>query len=208
MELPAKQNIPANQMAPSALSRKQRKKRKDPNAPKRASNAYMIFCKERRAQLKEERPDLPFGQLGAKLGEMWRELSNEQKKPYETQASMDRDRYKKAMHSYSSGLLKDEDLDDEGDEGDEPLDEDPTKQSELKRHKIEGGGLEEPEQPLNPHTNDLFELALQTEKAKQEEKAETQEHQQDMLEEDHDEGDDVDDEDEGDEGDEDEEYEL
>ena len=28
-----------------------RKKRKDPNAPKRASNAYMIFCKERRACL-------------------------------------------------------------------------------------------------------------------------------------------------------------
>jgi len=50
------------------------KKRKDPNAPKAASNAYMVFCKERRSELKKQHPDLPFGQLGAKLGQMWRAL--------------------------------------------------------------------------------------------------------------------------------------
>jgi len=81
-------------------SRKSRKKRKDPNAPKRASNAYMIFCKERRAKLKEEHPELPFGKLGAKLGEMWRVMTADEKKPYETRASNDRDRYKKEMNSY------------------------------------------------------------------------------------------------------------
>jgi len=59
-----------------------RKKRKDPAAPKRASNAYMIFCKERRVTLKQERPELPFGQLGKTLGEMWRAMSVEEKKKY------------------------------------------------------------------------------------------------------------------------------
>lgn len=82
-----------------------RKKRKDPNAPKRASNAYMIFCKERRAQLKLDRPDLPFGQLGKRLGDMWRSMTAEEKKPYEDRATNDRDRYKGEMNSYQSASM-------------------------------------------------------------------------------------------------------
>ena len=82
-----------------------RKKRKDPNAPKRASNAYMIFCKERRAQLKLDRPDLPFGQLGKRLGEMWRSMSAEEKRLYEDRATGDRDRYKGEMNSYQSTAM-------------------------------------------------------------------------------------------------------
>jgi len=81
------------------------KKRKDPNAPKAASNAYMIFCKARRATLKEEHPELPFGQLGAKLGEIWRNLQPEDKKPFEDQAAADRERYRKEMEQYQNGTL-------------------------------------------------------------------------------------------------------
>eukprot|EP00474_Spongospora_subterranea_P008415 CRZ08873.1 hypothetical protein [Spongospora subterranea] len=78
------------------------KKKKDPNAPKAASNAYMIFCKERRAELKSENPSLAFGKIGAKLGEIWRTLSSEEKRPYEERASSDRERYRKQMESYKS----------------------------------------------------------------------------------------------------------
>ncbi len=60
----------------------------------------MIFCKERRSKLKEEHPELPFGKLGAKLGEIWRQMPQEQKKPYEDRASMDRERYRKQMQDY------------------------------------------------------------------------------------------------------------
>jgi len=111
MELPVRVNIlstPAAQAAAAAHhaalqeNRKNRKKRKDPHAPKRASNAYMIFCKERRSKLKEDRPDLPFGKLGAKLGEIWRTLSPEEKRPYEQRAALDRERYKKEMGSYQA----------------------------------------------------------------------------------------------------------
>jgi hypothetical protein len=70
----------------------------DPAAPKRASNAYMIFCKERRARLKEERPDLPFGKLGATLGELWRTLSQDEKKPYELRASGDPSIHPSTLH--------------------------------------------------------------------------------------------------------------
>lgn len=86
----------------SYSSAKPQKKKRDPNAPKAASNAYMIFCKENRPKLKEEHPELPFGRLGAKLGEVWRALSPEEKKPYEDRAADDRERYRKEMESYAS----------------------------------------------------------------------------------------------------------
>jgi hypothetical protein len=67
----------------------------------------VAVCRERRGQLKEERPDLQFGKLGARLGEMWRCMSAEEKKPYEIRASGDRDRYKAEMGSYqSANMLK------------------------------------------------------------------------------------------------------
>jgi hypothetical protein len=81
------------------------KKRRDPNAPKAVSNAYMIFCKQRRQELKAASPDLPFGKIGARLGEMWRQMSNEEKKPYEEQAALDRERYRKEMLDYQTGNM-------------------------------------------------------------------------------------------------------
>jgi LSD1 subclass zinc finger protein len=56
------------------------KKRKDPAAPRAAMNAYMIFCKERRPALSEQYPELGFGQVGSKLGEVWRNMSVTEKK--------------------------------------------------------------------------------------------------------------------------------
>ena len=112
------------------------KKRRDPSAPKAVSNAYMIFCKARRGELKQENPDLPFGKIGAKLGEIWRMMTPEEKKPYEDKASVDRERYRKEMLDYQTGKHSGSGSDkkvkgeggagggggeegDEGDEGDE-----------------------------------------------------------------------------------------
>eukprot|EP00467_Chlorarachnion_reptans_P024638 CAMPEP_0114489784 /NCGR_PEP_ID=MMETSP0109-20121206/2079_1 /TAXON_ID=29199 /ORGANISM="Chlorarachnion reptans, Strain CCCM449" /LENGTH=148 /DNA_ID=CAMNT_0001666329 /DNA_START=62 /DNA_END=508 /DNA_ORIENTATION=- len=77
-----------------------KKKPRDPSAPKRASNAYMIFCKESRARLKEENPGLAFGKIGAKLGEIWRDMQPEEKRPYQERAARDRQRYKREMQEY------------------------------------------------------------------------------------------------------------
>lgn len=100
MELPP---IPAHMQTVLSMGRKGAQKRKDPKAPKRASNAYMIFCREQRTALKEKRPELPFGKLGARLGEIWREMTAEQKKPYELRAANDRDRYKLEASHYTEG---------------------------------------------------------------------------------------------------------
>ncbi len=42
---------------------KKRKAKKDPNAPKRALSAFMIFSQEKRAAVKDENPEATFGNL-------------------------------------------------------------------------------------------------------------------------------------------------
>jgi hypothetical protein len=49
---------------------------------KREPGPYMLFCKKMRPQVVTENPKLSFGEVGRKLGEMWRELSDEEKKKY------------------------------------------------------------------------------------------------------------------------------
>jgi hypothetical protein len=113
-----------NQMKP--------KKKRDPHAPKAASNAYMIFCKEMRPILKKENTELSFGKIGARLGEMWRNLSAEGKKPYEDRAAADRERYRKEMENYQNagGVVDDDEpsakkhkTEDYGSDGDERYEE-------------------------------------------------------------------------------------
>ena len=82
------------------------KKKRDPLAPKRAANAYMLFCKEQRPLLKIREPDLHFSVIGQRLGDMWRTLPVDDKKPYEDAAADDRDRYKSAMHLYTTSGIR------------------------------------------------------------------------------------------------------
>jgi hypothetical protein len=44
----------------------------------------MLFSKEHRAKVKEEDPELTFGGVGKKLGEMWRGLSDKEKEEYKS----------------------------------------------------------------------------------------------------------------------------
>ncbi|KAJ4131358.1 Non-histone chromosomal protein 6 [Fusarium falciforme] len=58
------------------------RKKKDPNAPKRALDI-----------VRSENPDITFGQVGKKLGEKWKALTPEEKQPYEAKAQADKKRY-------------------------------------------------------------------------------------------------------------------
>jgi len=49
---------------------------------KRKLSAFIVFSNEMRPVLKEEEPDLSFGMVGKRLGEMWRGLSDRQKEDY------------------------------------------------------------------------------------------------------------------------------
>ena len=86
--------------SPKTKGGKGGKKKKDKNAPKGASSAYMHFAKAKRAQIKDENPEATFGGIGKLIGEAWKEASEEEKKRYEEEAAADKERYDKEMEAY------------------------------------------------------------------------------------------------------------
>jgi hypothetical protein len=70
------------------------KKKRDPSAPKKALNGYSLFLRAQRVQMKGEKDALK------RLGEEWKALSEEAKKPYLDEAALDKSRYEKEMLIY------------------------------------------------------------------------------------------------------------
>ncbi|KAF8642938.1 hypothetical protein AX16_009326 [Volvariella volvacea WC 439] len=77
-----------------------RKGKKDPKAPKRALSAYMFFSQDWRERIKAENPDAGFGEVGKLLGAKWKELDEEEKKPYIEQAARDKTRAEEEKAAY------------------------------------------------------------------------------------------------------------
>ena len=58
------------------------KKKKDPNAPKRAMNPFMKFANKHRDDVKSKHPNKTIGEIGKELGTMWRALTDAEKAKY------------------------------------------------------------------------------------------------------------------------------
>ncbi|KAG0668140.1 Non-histone chromosomal protein 6 [Maudiozyma exigua] len=87
-------------MAPRETKKRTKRKKKDPNAPKRALSAYMFFANENRDIVRSENPDVTFGQIGRLLGERWKALDAQGKEPYEAKAAADKKRYESEKELY------------------------------------------------------------------------------------------------------------
>ena len=87
------------------------KKKKDPNAPKRASTAWIFYTSEMRIKLREENPDKKMTELTTIMSEMWRNLSDEDKEPYRILEGNDRKRYKLEKDEYDSNSDSNSDSD-------------------------------------------------------------------------------------------------
>jgi len=79
------------------------RKKKDPNQPKRGLSAYMFFANEQRDKVREDNPGIKFGEVGKKLGENWKALSDKQKEPYDAKAKADKQRYEEEKAAYTAG---------------------------------------------------------------------------------------------------------
>ncbi|RRT74676.1 hypothetical protein B296_00002170 [Ensete ventricosum] len=87
------------------------KRKKDPNAPKRAMSGFMFFSNAEREvssvfhlqNLKKGNPGMSFTDVGRALGERWKKMTAEEKEPYESMAKADTKRYREAMADYKSG---------------------------------------------------------------------------------------------------------
>jgi len=101
--------------------------KKDPNAPKRGLSAYMFFNQEARSKLKEENPDLSFGDLGKLVGQKYKELTPEEKSRLDEKAANDKLRYTRENEAYKNKKVEKvevEEVDDDDDDDDSSDDDD------------------------------------------------------------------------------------
>jgi high mobility group protein B3 len=71
--------------------------KKDPSAPKRPMSAFLYFSQDRRRQIKDANPSLRNTEVSRILGELWRNASDEEKKPHVDREKGEREKYKIAI---------------------------------------------------------------------------------------------------------------
>ena len=74
-----------------AINRTINRERRDPSdTGKRYTNGYLVFYKERFAQLKKKEKDKPVTQIAKELGAEWKSLTDDEKENYNKQAAEQR----------------------------------------------------------------------------------------------------------------------
>ena len=76
--------------------KKKPKKEVDPDAPvkpKKSKNAFMIFTAANREQVKADNPDIKPTDISKKMGEMWADLTDEEKEEYVEEAEQLKSEY-------------------------------------------------------------------------------------------------------------------
>ena len=84
------------------VTRKRGHQNRSPDAPKRAMSPFLYFSNEKRQEMQKCNPDLKVTDISAKLGEIWRDMTDEQKEPYVKKSAADRDRYHKEQEVFKS----------------------------------------------------------------------------------------------------------
>jgi len=98
--MPKEASTKSKKSKASAEKETKSKAKKDPNAPKRGLSAYMFFSQDWRDRVKAENPEAGFGEIGKLLGAKWKELDEDEKKPYIDQAAKDKNAPKRALSAY------------------------------------------------------------------------------------------------------------
>jgi len=78
------------------------KKKRDPNKPKRNMSAFFLYSNAHRARVREENPDIKFGDVAKVLSGEFRALDAKSKKKWDKLAEKDKERYKSEMENYES----------------------------------------------------------------------------------------------------------
>jgi hypothetical protein len=92
------QNTSLNEQSANLPINKRRKK--DPLAPKAPLNGYLVYFNEERVNMRQKHPNMSFGELTKIIAIQWKELKQEDKQKYTDEAEADKERYIKEMESY------------------------------------------------------------------------------------------------------------
>lgn len=74
--------------------------KKDPTAPRRNPSAFLLYSVNKRKEIKKENPDLKTTDISRMLGRLWRETSEEEKRPYVEREEIERVQYKEKMGAW------------------------------------------------------------------------------------------------------------
>jgi hypothetical protein len=83
-----------------------KRKKKDPNAPKRPLSAFFLFCHDERPSVKQVYPSYSVGEVAKELGERWSKVTPEVKQMYEQKAGKDKQRYEVEINNYRNKKVK------------------------------------------------------------------------------------------------------
>lgn len=76
--------------------------KKHPDAPKRASSAFLFYSQVMRPRIKAEHPEMKNTEISKQLGEAWSKATDAQKAPFVQKEKEDRDRYKREMEEWNN----------------------------------------------------------------------------------------------------------
>ncbi|KAK1321513.1 High mobility group B protein 6 [Acorus calamus] len=85
-------------------SRQKKENVVDPNKPKRPASAFLLFSKEARKNFTQERPGISNSTLSALISVKWKELCEEEKQVWSSQAAEAMAAYKSEMIEYNKSL--------------------------------------------------------------------------------------------------------
>eukprot|EP01029_Cantina_marsupialis_P017095 TRINITY_DN383_c2_g2_i1.p2 TRINITY_DN383_c2_g2~~TRINITY_DN383_c2_g2_i1.p2 ORF type:complete len:367 (-),score=120.77 TRINITY_DN383_c2_g2_i1:259-1359(-) len=111
-----------------------KKRKKDPNAPKKTKSAYIFFSMRCREILKEEGSVIKGKEILPEIGRRWAALSAEEKKEFEEKSAEDKKRYEEDMKTYTPPENEDEDVV-----------EAPKKKRAVQKKKAKQDAVDEPE---------------------------------------------------------------
>ncbi|XP_061337846.1 high mobility group B protein 6-like [Gastrolobium bilobum] len=110
LQLLKKKEKTENIIKKTKMNRQKKKQNKedknsDPNRPKRPPSSFLVFSKETRKNLQEERPGISTSTLNALVSLKWKELSEEDRQLWNGKASEAMDAYKKELEEYNKSLV-------------------------------------------------------------------------------------------------------
>lgn len=85
-------------------------KEKDPNAPKKPANAFLMFCQEKRLsasqanKIENRKPEMSHADLTKQLAKQWNDLEEKQKKRYYVAYEREKAKYVEEVRQYSKDL--------------------------------------------------------------------------------------------------------
>lgn len=83
---------------PKSRNKKKKGKERDPNLPKRPTNAYLLFCEMNKEKMKRQSGA---NDVSKALTDAWKNLDETARKPYYELYNEDRERYQREMQAYT-----------------------------------------------------------------------------------------------------------